>query len=169
MRGESFSQRVQNLRDAWSERREIKGMAGAHDFESQFRLLMTLHAWASEAVREIQAVYGKELPITLSPPPAPDPHPYGTAFSVFVESQFSLTFGLTERRRLGGGRWSVSVSFGSTGSGSGAVAAGPERRNGHWTRGRLEDLLLSLLGAWERAQSEIEPSLASERQRARGA
>jgi len=34
------------------------------------------------------------------------------------------------------------------------VAAGPERRYGQWTRARLEDLLLSLLGAYERARSE---------------
>ena len=35
--------------------------------------------------------------------------------------------------------------------GGGAIAAGPERRNGQWTRGRLEELLLSVLGAYERA------------------
>lgn len=167
MRGESFVQRVQSLRDAWSERREIKGLAGAHDFESQFRLLVTLHNWASEAVGEIETVYGDAVHIALSPPPVQDP--YGTAFSVFVASQFTLTFGLTERHRLGGSRWSVSVSLGSTGIGGSAVAAGPERRNGHWTRGRLEDLLLSVLGAWERAQSEGDQAPTGERLRARGA
>jgi hypothetical protein len=46
------------------------------------------------------------------------------------------------------------------------VTAGPERRNGQWTRGRVEDILLSVLGAYERAASE---QTRSSGQRARGA
>lgn len=167
MGGETFSQRVQNLRDAWAERREIKGMAGAHDFESQFRLLVALYGWASEAVHEIETVYGDAMHITLTPPPTPEP--YGAAFSICVADQFTLTFGLTERQKLGGSRWALSVSLGSKGTGGGAIEAGPGRRDGHWTRGRLQDLLLSLVGSWERAQSEPEATQATERLRARRA
>lgn len=168
MGSEPFAQRVQNLRDAWSERREMRRIAGANDFDSQFRLLITLHRWAAEAVREIQRVYGDDLSISVSPTPTRDEH--GTAFSVFLASTFSASFALVDRPRLGRSRWSVSVTAGSTGGdGGSALASGPERRNGHWTRGRLEELLLSLLGAWERAQSEGEPASARERLRARGA
>lgn len=167
MSGEPFGKRVHNLRNAWSERREIKEIAGAHDFESQFRLLATLHSWAFEAVREIRMVYGDSVHIALSPAPAPEP--YGRTFSVAVANQFTLTFSLVEYRRLGGVRWSVSVSLGSRGVGGGMAAAGPERRNGHWTRGRLEDLLLTVLGAWERAQSDGEQAGGQASLRKRGA
>ena len=168
MTGEPFGQRVQNLRDAWSERRAIKGVAGAHDLESQYHLLMTLHGWAAESVREIQTVYGDALRISLSPPPALDAS--GTAFSIFVANQFTLTFRLLARQRLGGSRWSISVSLGTAGSGGSTVSAGPERRSGHWTRSRLEELLLSVLGTWERAQSDaLDSGLPSDRLRVRGA
>jgi hypothetical protein len=45
-----------------------------------------------------------------------------------------------------------------------SIAAGPERRNGQWTRARVEDLLLSLLGAYERDRSD-EPGAAARRSR----
>ena len=65
-----------------------------------------------------------------------------------------MTFALTERRRMGGTRWFVAVSVGSGGPGGSITPAGPERKNGQWTRSRLEDILLSVLGAYERAHSE---------------
>ena len=167
MSGESFSQRVQNLHDSWNERRQIKGIASAHDFESQFQLLTTLHGWAEEAVTEIRHVYGEAIHLSLSPAPVRDP--YGPAFSALLSESFTLTFSLTERRRLGGARWFISVSVGSTGEGGGVVAAGPERRNGQWTRGRLEELLLSVLGAFERSQSDGDLGVGGEHARARGA
>ncbi len=167
MSGESFSQRVQNLHDSWNERRQIKGIASAHDLESQFQLLITLHGWAEEAVAEIRNVYGEAIHISLGPAPARDP--LGAAFSAFVGDSFTLTFSLIERRRMGGSRWFISVSVGSTGIGGAPVAAGPERRNGQWTRGRLEELFLTILGTYERSHSEGDLSVDGSRLRTRGA
>jgi len=149
MSGEPFSSRVQALHDSWEERRLVRGLAGTHDFDSQFRLLATLHAWAHQAVLEVGDVYGEAVTLAVSPPP--ERAGADTAFQVMIASAFVLTFSLTERRRVGSPRWSISVSFGSPGPGGGLVAAGPERRNGQWTRSRVEDLLLSLLGAFERS------------------
>ena len=167
MSGEPFSQRVQNLHDSWNERRQMKGIASAHDFESQFQLLNTLHAWATEAVDEVQRVYGEAVHISLGPAPTRDP--YGPSFSAFLGDAFTLAFALTERRRMGGSRWFISVSVGSSGNGGGVVAAGPERRNGQWTRARLEDLLLSVLGAYERSLSDTDVSIGGKQLRTRGA
>ena len=167
MSGESFSQRVQKLHDSWNERRQIKGIASAHDFDSQFQLLSTLHSWAEEAVSEIRQVYDDVVHISLSPAPLRDPD--GPAFSIYLGQAFTLTFALTERRRLGGSRWFVSVSVGSSGATGGVVAAGPERRNGHWTRGRLKELLLSVLGAFERSQADPDVAPSDAHLRSRGA
>lgn len=167
MSGESFSQRVQHLHDSWDERRQIKGIAGAHDFDSQFQLLTTLHEWAEGAVDEIRQVYGDGVHISLSPAPVRDP--YGPAFSASLSDSFTLTFALTERRRMGGSRWFISVSVGSSGAAGSVVAAGPERRNGQWTRGRLEELMLSVLGAYERSLSDTEAGMGGHKLRARGA
>lgn len=166
MSGESFSQRVRNLHDSWNERRQIKSIATAHDFDSQFSLLTMLHSWASDAVEEIRLVYGQAIHISLSAPPAREP--YGPAFSALLGDSFTLSFALSERRRMGGSRWFVSVSVGSTGAGGGIVAAGPERRNGQWSRARLEELLLSVLGAYERSQADRTASTGGEHLRSHG-
>jgi len=149
MTGDSFQRRVALLRESWAERRQLKDLAGAHDFESQFGLLSTLYRWAREAAEDIRAVYGKELSVALGPAPLPGaPQP---GFAITIGGHSTATFALAERARAGGSHWSIAVTVGSGGS---AVSAGPERRNGWWTRARLEEVLLSLLGAYERAISE---------------
>jgi hypothetical protein len=150
--GETFQRRVELLRDSWSERRQLGGLAGVHDFDSQFRLLLTLHGWARDATAVIERVYGPELSVSVSPAPAAGAA--GPAFTVTLGENHTVSFLLTERRRVGGTRWHISVTVGSGGPGGAIVAAGPERRNGQWTRGRLEDILLSVLGAYERSVSE---------------
>ncbi|MCL6644943.1 MAG: hypothetical protein K6U88_08195 [Dehalococcoidia bacterium] len=149
---EPFRRRVEQLRDAWEERRALRGIAGAHDRESQLALLRTLHGWAMEAAADIRAVYGPGLAVEVSRLSADDAAP--AAFTVSVARDHTLTFALVERRRVGGVRWHIAVTMSTGGPRGSTVAAGPERRNGQWTRARLEDLLLSLLGAYERARSE---------------
>lgn len=150
MTGEPFANRVQALRSSWIERRHVKTLAGAHDYMSQYRLLLTLREWAVQAARDIRAVYGPEPSVVISPEPGrSDP---GAGWRVTVDGQHTLAFELSERRRGGVARWSLSASISSAGAdGAALVATGPERRTGQWTRGRLEDLLLALLGAYERS------------------
>lgn len=152
MGGESFQRRVEMLRDSWAERRQLKNLASVHDFDSQFALLCTLHAWSEEAAADIRMVYGDGLAVNVSP--APDAASSSPAFAITLGDQYTVTFVLNERRRMGGLRWFISVSVSTGGPAGAVVAAGPERRNGQWTRGRLEDILLSALGAYERGSSE---------------
>jgi hypothetical protein len=149
--GNSFQRRVTLLRDSWAERRQLKHLAGAHDFASQFALLRTVYGWAEDATADIQEVYGGDLNVSLSP--APLPARDGTGFSITIGNQFTVAFALAERHRGAGARWFVTVTVGSDGARS---PAGPERRNGHWTRTRLEDTLLSALGAYERSFAAVE-------------
>jgi hypothetical protein len=129
--------------------------------------LTTLHDWAETAAADIRKVYGDSLGVSVSPlPRKEDATP---AFTVTLGNSYTVTFVLTERRRMAGTRWFVSVTVGSGGPGGAIVAAGPERRNGQWTRGRLEDILLSVLGAYERALSESGKPNAGASFRARGA
>lgn len=155
------------LRDAWAERRQLHGVAGVHDFDSQFTVLRTLHGWAEGAADEIRAVYDDGLAISVSP--APEATTRQPAFSMTVGDAHTLTFILEERPRPGGSSWFISVTMSSGGPG-GAIAAGPERRNGQWTRARLEEILLSVLGAYERANSEdARQGSSRSKARARGA
>jgi hypothetical protein len=149
---EPFRRRVEQLRDTWAERRTLRGLAGAHDRASQAALLQTLHGWATAAAAEIRAVYGGGLPVHVSALPAGDES--ATAFTVSIARDYTLTFALVERRRMGGARWHIAVTMSTAGPRGASVAAGPERRSGQWTRARLEELLLSVLGAYERARSE---------------
>lgn len=168
MSHESFQRRVAVLRDSWAERRAIKGIAGAHDFDSQFGMLLTIYQWAGDAAGDIRAVYGEALAVTISPPP--DRAGSAPAFVVTIGPTYTVTFVLTERTRMGSPHWAIGVTVGAGGPGEAITAAGPERRNSQWTRGRLEDDLLSVLGAYERALSEgggWPPP--SDSQRARGA
>ncbi|MBI2767454.1 MAG: hypothetical protein HYX53_16285 [Chloroflexi bacterium] len=148
---ETFASRVQALRKSWIEWRQVKALASSHEFESQYLLLLTLHGWALQAAAEINAVYGEGLAVDVSP--APDRNDAVAAFNVVVANSYTASFTLSERRRAGASSWFVAVGLGAGGRGSTSVAAGPERRNGQWTRGRLEDLLLSMLGAYERGLS----------------
>ena len=147
---ESFLGRVQALRQSWVERRQMKGLTSAHDFASQYQLLLTLHGWANQNVGDVRAVYGPELRAVLSPAPGLEEGP--PAFCVTFAEAYRVTFALTERRRLGAAHWFISVN--TAGPRGGAVAAGPERRNGHWTRSRMEEVLLSVLGAYERSLAD---------------
>jgi hypothetical protein len=149
MSGESFQQRVALLRDSWAERRQLKELAGAHDYVSQLNLLRTLHQWVEAATSDVRAVYGRAVSIMLSPAPVPDGS--RTGFTLTIADNHTLSFSLEERRGPGGVRWFVAVKVSSGGA---PIAAGPERRNGQWTRSRLEDILLSVLGAYERSVSE---------------
>ena len=145
---EPFVNRVQLLRDSWLERRQVGRLAASHDFDSQFRLLLALHQWSQEAVNAAASVYSAGPAIVASPRPH---RAESAAFAVTVGERHSVTFALTERRRMSGARWHVSVSVAAQGPGGAVTQAGPERRNGQWSRARLEDVVLSLLGAYERS------------------
>ncbi len=148
----TFVSRVEALRDSWSERRTLLRIASAHDFESQFRLLLTLYDWATEAVEDVAAVYDRAVPLMVSP--RPGRRVTEPSFSVSIAGHEGILFTLAERKLAGGSRWNVTAAL-TAGGRDGAVShAGPERRNGGWTRSRVEDLLLSLLGAYERSRGE---------------
>lgn len=152
MSRESFQRRVMVLRESWAERRALKGLASAHDFDSQYGMLVTIYQWAEEAASDIGAVYGDALAVALSPRPGRQAS--APAFVITIGDQYTVTFALSERARMGSARWSIGATLGSGGPGGANTAAGPERRNSQWTRGRLEDVLLSVLGAYERGISE---------------
>ena len=146
MTREPFAGRVRALRDSWDERRRVARLASTHTFDSQYLLLLTLHEWAREAVGDVREVYGNTFPIDLGPLPAREQDP--PAFSMLVAQAHALTLSLIERRRGVEPSWHVTVSV------EGELQshqAGPDRRNGHWTRGRLEDVLLSVMGTYERS------------------
>lgn len=152
MNGDSFALRVRDLRQSWNERRQLRELAQSHDFASQLGLLVTLHEWSEHCVKEINAVYGPALSAAVSPrPEASSP-----AFSVMIGNSQTITFALAERTVGRAVHWFVSARVAAARRASGASQLGPSRRDGQWTRSRLEDVLLSALGAYERASAEGE-------------
>ena len=128
MQSETFRHRVRALRDSWTERRELKALSNSHDFDSQLRLLLTLHSWAQEAVADIAAIYGDRLAATLSP--APGSHDPAPGFRVTNADHYGVGFSVQQHPRAGGPRWHLNVLLASEGPGGNIAHAGPERRNG---------------------------------------
>lgn len=117
-------------------------------FETQFNHLLELHQWAREAVEDIRDVYGKRFPITLGPPPTRDQEP--PAFLVLLAEMQTLIVAMTEHQQGGESVFSVAMSMHGNVL---PLAAGTSSRPGHWTRSQFEDVLLSMLGTFERSRS----------------
>ena len=147
MSNEPFAHRVRELRDSWAERRLVRTLAAAHDHHSQLQLLETLHRWASESCEDVARVYGEGVAAWVDPIgfEAAD----GAASFHAMVAGYTVIF-LLWSPDVAASRWSVTATV-LPGGAQDAAIAGPERRHGHWTRGRIEDLLLGLLSAHERA------------------
>lgn len=145
---DSFRERVESLRDAWDERREVRPLAAAQDLDSQRRLLAVIHRWAAKAVGDIRQIYGPELQLSLDDGPVGEPPGFGVVFG----GALTLTFTVTEKRRGSAEAWTIATHLSAVGPGF-LVAAAPQRRNGQWSRARLEEVFLSALGMFERSRS----------------
>ncbi len=160
MTGDSFASRVRGLRREWTERRQVRRLSLDHNFESQYRLFQTLHLWARQAAVEIQREYSGRLSVKVSPLPAVSERE--RSFSVVIDDAYSLTFRLEQRG--GQSPWRIVATMSTSDS---VEAVSPRRAAAHWTRSRVEELLLALLGAYERALSEdpsdVPPSRAVRR------
>jgi hypothetical protein len=144
---QSFRERLEGLRDAWHERREVRPLAAARDFGSQRALLGILHGWCTEAAGLVREVYGEELEARVEPLEVG-----ADEFSVGIGTMPALVFAVADREGSDGqGPWSVVVR--TPGPGAGIA---PQRRNGPWSRARLEQLLLSTIAAHERGRSSGE-------------
>lgn len=147
---DAFARRVQDLREAWSEHRQVRTLAATHDFDSQYQLLLLLHRWSSDASADINRVYEGVLQTHLDATLSTEHREPG--FTFVIAPGYSLALALVQRPRSGEPHWFISVSLNAGPAGPG-VPAGPRRRTGQWTRAQLEDLVLSVLGAHERAVS----------------
>ncbi len=143
MDGTLFEARVRSLREGWLDRRESGLLARTHDFDSQRRVLANIHRWASECIDDVRHVYGEELPITTGP--------------LGEHGRFAISVGTGQRAvfelldRGGGERPTWQVVARVTTGGAEAGEAPEERRVRHWRRSQVEEILLSLLSAYERS------------------
>ncbi len=141
---EQFSRRVWSLRDTWSERRKLLMLGTGHTKEAQFEVLLMLHRWTLESVADIRTVYGDGFDIITGPPPSLDQYP--SAYSVTIAGAHNLTVSLTQRRKGEDAPWYVHFNV------EGGHPAGAELGASNSVRGRLQDALLSVLGAYERSR-----------------
>ena len=144
-----FEHRLRQLREAWRERREVARLVHAADASSQLELLQTIHAWTSDCAATVGLVYGRELPIAVSPRPRGIDD---VSFVVSVAQAHRLVFSVVPRA---GGGWRISARNLSGGMSS-ATAVGPSRRDGSWTRSRVEELILAQVAAFERSRGGAE-------------
>lgn len=147
----SFHERVRVLRHQWVERREVQPLASSHDIASQSRLLAMLYSWAEEALGDIRDIYGDDLHLELTPaPPLTSDSP---GFTITIGNDQQIAFTLANRTRNREPGWYISATVSTQSKPGAPVPAGPQRRSGHWTRARFEELLLSALAAHERSVS----------------
>lgn len=146
MIGDSFPARVQALRDTWRTRRRMKHLSNQRDLASRFELLQVLHEWTERSIEAIRQVYGNSLAIELTPPP--DLAARRLSFTAAFEDAYRVSFELQPRDESGQ-HWDLAVRLTTPDA---VTAAGQARGAGQWTPGRVEDLLLSLLAAFERAR-----------------
>ena len=127
------------------ERRETGTLSRSHDLESQLRVFENVHRWASECLGDIDIVYGEALNTAIDPLAGSGA---SRRFAVVVGGDERATFELVDRGTAERPAWLVVVR----------VAAGgrpreAERRIRFWRRPQVEEIVLSLLGAYERARS----------------
>ena len=147
--GQPFAPRVAELHSAWAERRALKEMAASHDFDAQFRLLGTLYGWAEQSCAAIREVYHDRPAVTLSPSSR---ELLGRSFEIALDGTHALTVSLVERIEAHRRQWRVVASFNSQPR---RTAATPQTvsRMPVWTRKAFEDLVLTVLDAYERDSS----------------
>lgn len=146
MSREVFARRVWSLRDSWTERRDLKALGAINTLESQFELLEILYRWTLESVDDIRTVYGQDFDISVGPPPSLEQA--APAFSVTVGGRINLTISLAQRRRKDDAPWYLHMNV----EGESTPGATTEWRASNSARGRLQDALLTVLGAYERSR-----------------
>ena len=144
MDGMPFEARVRSLHEGWLERRESWLLSRAHDLDSQRRVLDNIHRWASECIEDVRHVYGEALPVTIAPPGDQ------ARFAITVGDSQCVTFELFDRGSDERPSWQVVARVAAGGE---AGEAPEERRVRHWRRSQVEEILLSLLSAYERSLS----------------
>ena len=145
MEGTPFEARVRSLREKWVERRETGTLSRSHDLESQLRVFENVHRWASECLGDIDIVYGEALNTAIDPLAGSGA---SRRFAVAVGGDERATFELVDRGTAERPAWLGVVR----------VAAGGRPREGErrirfWRRPQVEEIVRSLLGAYERARS----------------
>jgi hypothetical protein len=144
-----FEQRLRLLQQGWRERREVARLVHAGDSDSQLELLQRIHAWTLDCAASIANVYGQDITVAVSPRPRGQDD---VSFVLIVAQAHRLVFSVVPRS---GGGWRVSARSLSGGMAS-SSAVGPSRRDGSWTRARVEELILAQVAAVERARSDGE-------------
>lgn len=149
LRDSSFAERLKSIRDAWHGDRELFELSRQHDRVSQARVVDLLYDWLEEALADVRCVFGESLVATLSARPlGSDPAP---SFTLSVSPGYEISVALVSREAEGGLRWHTTIAT-RAGLDAPLHHAGPDRRHAAWTRARIEDLVLSLLSAEERAR-----------------
>jgi len=124
----------------------MKHLSNRRDLASRFELLLVLYEWTERSIEAIRQVYGNSLAIELTPPP--DLAARRLSFTATLEDAYRVSFELQPRDESGQ-HWDLAVRLSTPDA---VTAAGQTRGAGQWTPSRVEDLLLSLLAAIERAR-----------------
>lgn len=147
----TLADRLATLRDSWDERRQVAAVSNGAGFDAHFALLETIHGWLLDATAAVERVYGAAAGAALSPLPCPTDDPPGVVFS--LATGYRATFRLERHGSSDRPRWTIEATLTTPGAaGDLSSPAGPGRRAGVWSRRRVEDVVLALAGAMERAR-----------------
>lgn len=145
---EPFRYRVEALREAWRDRRDAARLSARRDQPAQEQLLRLLHEWVAASLVDVRAVYGPSLPAFLDPESAEAAAAAG-AFTVTI-GPGAAAFALRQQRREGAHAWRIASTITVAGQPLSAARGARARR---WTRAKVDDIILTLLAAYERSLS----------------
>lgn len=143
---DTFPAKVAALHETWLTRRRTKYLSNRRDLTSRFRLLLVLYDWTRRAIEAIAQVYGESLSIELTPPP--DLATDQLSFAVTLDGEYRLSFAIYQRDQAAR-QWEFDVQVSTPDS---ILSVGRSRGAGQWMPRRVEEALLSLLMAIERAR-----------------
>jgi hypothetical protein len=151
---DAFSDQVAALRENWRERRELRMLADqdGDEFGAQSLVLLRLYDWVRASLEEVELIYAGEIALSLSE----RPHPPGCDwFRVAVGTDDGIEYSVSVTLvRASSGHAAIRATVTLPRS-SAPVAVAPARHFGAWTRRGMQNVLLSLLTAYER---DREPS-----------
>ena len=147
---QSFAPRIAELHNAWEERRALKSLTTRHDFEAQSLLLRTIYSWAGQARATIAEVYDGSVQVTLVPESG---DLLGRRLAMSFAGTHTLAVSLVERIEGHHQQWRLVAAF-TTHSRTPGVPPHTSSRTPVWTRRAFEDLVLTVLDAYERDSGE---------------
>jgi hypothetical protein len=146
-----FSEKLRAIHDSWAEARDTREIRRLRTAAAQAEMLALIHAWCVRLAAQMEEIYGSLVRLSAL-------NPYGSedmGFDLAIGDDHQMAVSLQPGKASTSGSaptWEVQIRLRYPEEPAWVVATWG-RRNQNWTRQRIEEVLLSLLSAFERSRS----------------